>query len=226
MWSQINRKISTYVWPLLSYHFPLGQQFWGNTCLLVPYSGSLFYQDAQVQQKEQDDQDGERDKVLDFVVSHGQCTWFNAGITGMTCGDVAETSLSDLAGLAQYCSRRARLQLLKQHSSTIPRFWERRLFDLLVGRPAEIQMKIMSSRHCRIVLVTFQTKSLSYVIIYSLLILNLCYKPLFCPCNTNSLGTNIFLDSIDFVAWTIPEFFKISRSSEKLYAVLEGHERG
>lgn len=85
-----------------------------------------------------------------FVVSHGQRTCFNAGITGMTCRDVAETSLSDLAGLAQYCSRRARLQLLKQHSSTIPRFWERRLFDLLVGRPAEIQMKIMSSRHFRI----------------------------------------------------------------------------
>lgn len=62
----------------------------------------------------------------------------------MTCRDVAETSLSDLAGLAQYCSSRARLQLLKQHSSTIPRFWERRLFDLLVGRPAGIQIKIRS----------------------------------------------------------------------------------
>lgn len=160
----------------------------------------------------------------DFVVSHCQRTCFNAGITGMTCGDVAETSLSDLAGLAQYCSRRARLQLLKQHSSTIPRFWERRLFDLLVGRPAEIQMKIMSLRHFRIVLVTFQTKSLNYVIIYSLLILNLCYKPLFCPCNEIHCGLILFWTPLTFVAWTVPEFFKISRSSEKLYAVLEGHE--
>lgn len=66
-----------------------------------------------------------------------RCTCFSAGITGMTCREVADTSLSDLAGLAQYCSSRLRSQLRKQHSSTIPRFWERRLFPLLVGLPEE-----------------------------------------------------------------------------------------
>lgn len=62
-------------------------------------------------------------------------TCFSAGITGMTCREVADTSLSDLAGLAQYCSSRLRSQLRKQHSSTIPRFWVRRLLPLLVGLP-------------------------------------------------------------------------------------------
>lgn len=51
--------------------------------------------------------------------------------TGMTCREVADTSLSDLPGLAQYCSSRLRSQLRKQHSSTIPRFWVRRLLPLL-----------------------------------------------------------------------------------------------
>lgn len=116
----------------------------------------------------------------------------------MTCRDVAETSLSDLAGLAQYCSRRARLQLLKQHSSTIPRFWERRLFVLLVGRPAGIKMKTMSSRHFSIVLVTCQTNVLNSVI--NLLTLN--SKPAFqtfiLSMQWKSLGPNAFLDSTDF----------------------------
>lgn len=70
-----------------------------------------------------------------------RCTCFSAGITGMTCREVADTSLSDLAGLAQYCSSRLRSQLRKQHSSTIPRFWVRRLFPLLVGLPEEEQNK-------------------------------------------------------------------------------------
>lgn len=55
----------------------------------------------------------------------------------MTCREVADTSLSDLAGLAQYCSISLRSQLRKQHSSTIPRFWVRRLLPLLVGLPEE-----------------------------------------------------------------------------------------
>lgn len=60
----------------------------------------------------------------------------------MTCSEVADTSLSDLAGLAQYCSSRLRSQLRKQHSSTIPRFWERLLFPLLVGLPEGAQQEI------------------------------------------------------------------------------------
>lgn len=140
-----------------------------------------------------------------FVVSHSQRTCFNVGITGMTCRDVAETSLSDLAGLAQYCSRRARLQLLKQHSSTIPRFWERRLFVLLVGRPAGIKMKTMSSRHFSIVLVTCQTNVLNSVIIYSLSIPNLHSKPLFCPCNESHWGLMLFWTLLTSVEWKVPQ---------------------
>lgn len=64
-------------------------------------------------------------------------TCFSAGVMGMTCREVADTSLSDLAGLAQYCSNKLRSQLRKQHSSTIPRFWERLLLPLLVGLPEE-----------------------------------------------------------------------------------------
>lgn len=69
-------------------------------------------------------------------------TCFSAGITGMTCREVADTSLSDLAGLAQYCSISLRSQLRKQHSSTIPRFWVRRLLPLLVGLPEEEHNKL------------------------------------------------------------------------------------
>lgn len=72
-------------------------------------------------------------------------TCFSAGITGMTCREVADTSLSDLAGLAQYCSSRLRSQLRKQHSSTIPRFWARLLFPLLVGLPEEEDNKRLSA---------------------------------------------------------------------------------
>lgn len=68
-------------------------------------------------------------------------TCFSAGIMGMTCTEVADTSLSDLTGLAQYCSSRLRSQLRKQHSSTIPRFWVRRLLPLLVGLPEEKHRK-------------------------------------------------------------------------------------
>lgn len=49
--------------------------------------------------------------------------------TGTSCKFVAETSLSDFAGLAQYCSSRSKSQLRKQHSSTIP-LCGRRPFDL------------------------------------------------------------------------------------------------
>lgn len=65
----------------------------------------------------------------------------------MTCREVADTSLSDLAGLAQYCSSRLRSQLRKQHSSTIPRFWERLLFPLLVGLPEGAQQEIECACH-------------------------------------------------------------------------------
>lgn len=68
-------------------------------------------------------------------------TCFSAGIMGMACREVADTSLSDLAGLAQYCSSRLRSQLRKQHSSTIPRFGMRRLLPLLVGLPEEKHSK-------------------------------------------------------------------------------------
>lgn len=74
-------------------------------------------------------------------------TCFSAGITGMTCREVADTSLSDLAGLAQYCSSRLRSQLRKQHSSTIPRFWERLLLPLLVGLPEGAQQEIECACH-------------------------------------------------------------------------------
>lgn len=74
------------------------------------------------------------DRCVVVAVTH---TCFNGGITGTTCREVADTSLSDLAGLAQYCSRRLRSQLRKQHSSTIPRFWVRLVFPLLVGLPEE-----------------------------------------------------------------------------------------
>lgn len=74
------------------------------------------------------------------------CTCFSAGITGMTCREVADTSLSDLTGLAQYCSISLRSQLRKQHSSTIPRFWVRRLLPLLVGLPGEEHNKGVEGR--------------------------------------------------------------------------------
>lgn len=73
--------------------------------------------------------------------SHTGRTCLSVGTMGMICREVADTSLSDLAGLAQYCSNRLRSQLRKQHSSTIPRFWERLLLDLLVGLPAERERK-------------------------------------------------------------------------------------
>lgn len=88
--------------------------------------------------------DGRTDRAGISTISHTgllllllRRTCFSAGITGMTCREVADTSLSDLAGLAQYCSSRLRSQLRKQHSSTIPRVWGRRLLPLLVGLPEE-----------------------------------------------------------------------------------------
>ena len=52
-------------------------------------------------------------------------------LTGSTVVE-ADTSLSDLAGVAQQVSSRARSQLRKQHSSTMPRL---RRFMRLDGRP-------------------------------------------------------------------------------------------
>lgn len=157
-----------------------------------------------------------------FFVSHGQRTCFNAGITGMTCRDVAETSLSDLAGLAQYCSSRARLQLLKQHSSTIPRFWGRRLFDLLVGRPVGKQMKIMSLwTTWRETLVTRQTKLLKKQ-------LKWIVHPKISSCHYKPVFQTIFLSMQWKSVW--PQWLLLYGQKQFFFCVpeshtgLEGHE--
>ena len=77
----------------------------------------------------------ERVEVVEEVLVLLASTCFSGGIMGMPCRALAETSRSDLAGFAQYCSSKLRSQLRKQHSSTMPRFWVRRLLVRLVGRP-------------------------------------------------------------------------------------------